>query len=152
MKMFRNLMLFAALLFAGTGHAQQSRLKTGWYFISADTTGYKRQLDKSGDVYYINPAPIVLANHFKMIEIQENTYQGKQRFSLFFRFDEAGTKAWSDGTLKAMDGRIAFVVDDVLMCAPMVRSQITSGVSVMDRGNETREGLEAIAAQIRKSM
>lgn len=152
MKILCTLIVFAALLFSGAGFAQQSRLKTGWYFISADTTGYKRQLDKSGDIYYIDPAPILLANHFKMVEVQEGTYQGKQRLSLFFRFDEVGTKAWSDGTLKAMDGRIAFVVDDVLMCAPMVRSQITSGVSVMDRGNETREGLEAIAAQIRKSM
>ena len=69
------LILFLPLL---TRHQEKKPvriLKTGWYYISEPKNEYQRQLDRSKETYYIDPNPIVTANHFKDIEMSSDALQ-----------------------------------------------------------------------------
>lgn len=73
-------------------------LYTGWYYLVDTENGFKRQLDKSTDTFFIDPKPIVTAKNFTALEIYESSAGGKNHFGLMMRLDETGTENWSVAT------------------------------------------------------
>ncbi len=116
-----------------------SILYTGWYYIADINNGYKRQLDKSHDYYFIDPKPIVIAKNFKRLEIYNNK---EEVFEMLIQLDETGTKAWSIATDKYVGKKLAFILDNRLLEADYVNSQITAGVTALIRGDYTKAELE----------
>jgi len=117
-------------------------LYTGWYYVVDTSNGYKRQLDKSEETYYLDPKPIVTAKNITTFEIYESSYNNKKYFGLTMRLDKAGTENWSIATAKAITRKLAFVLDNRLLQVATVNSQITAGVTALNRGGYSREELE----------
>lgn len=119
-------------------------LYTGWYYVIDTPNGYKRQLDKSNETYYLDPKPIVIAKNFTTFEIYESTFNDKQYFGLSINLDKEGTENWSNATRKAeiTGTRLAFILDNRLLQVSKVNSQITGGVTALNRGEYSRQELE----------
>lgn len=88
---------------------------TGWYYVLDTVNGYKRQLDKSTDTFFIDRHPIVTANNFTTLEIYESDTSGTRYIGLTMRLDEKGTESWSIATEKAIGKQLAFILDNKLI-------------------------------------
>jgi len=117
-------------------------LYTGWYYVVDTPNSYKRQLDKSDETYYLDPEPIVTAKNVTTFEIYERSYNNKKYFGLTMRLDKEGTMNWSYATQKAIMNKLAFILDNRLLQVATVNSQITGGVTALNRGDYTRQELE----------
>ncbi|MFB6344024.1 hypothetical protein ACE1ET_20055 [Saccharicrinis sp. FJH62] len=41
-----------------------SVLATGWYYLSDTEPGFKMNLDKTEEIYFVDPKPILVKEHF----------------------------------------------------------------------------------------
>jgi preprotein translocase subunit SecD len=127
-----NIILISLLfLFGNTIQLEvkpNSKLVTGWYYIIEEDKGVKRQLDKTENFYFLDPTPIVTAKSIKKIEFR-NDNEGKPYLAMLF--DAYGTKAWSKATGKWVTRKLGFILNDQLIQAPTVNSQITGGVAAI---------------------
>jgi hypothetical protein len=117
-------------------------LYTGWYYIVDTDNGFKRQLDKSTDTFFIDQKPIVVAKNFTTFEIYESNAGGQKYIGLTMRLDEQGTENWSVATEKAIGKQLAFILDNKLLYIAKVNSQITAGVTALNRGDYSKAELE----------
>ncbi len=117
-------------------------LYTGWYFVVDTPNSYKRQLDKSDETYYLDPTPIITAKNVTTFEIYESTFKGKKDVELAMRLDKEGTESWSNATLRAQGSKLAFILDNRLLQVATVNSQITGGITALNRGDYSRQELE----------
>ncbi len=125
-----------------------STLKTGWYYVTDQQTNFKRQLDKTSEFYFIDPNVIVPVGQFKKLELTDSEHEGKNYPMLVIRFDTKGTDSWSVATEKSIGGKLALIVNDKLVIAPKVNSQISAGVSALNRTDYTKQYIEEILKQI----
>jgi preprotein translocase subunit SecD len=123
-----------------------STLRTGWYYID-DKAGFKRQLDNDTTWYLINPTPIVTAKNVIKMEIYESSFGN---LGLSMQLDSEGTDFWSEATDKATTKRLAFILNDKLLYAPVVNSQINNGMTALNAGNYSRQELMKIKKEIEK--
>jgi preprotein translocase subunit SecD len=126
------------------GHQNiDSTLQSGWYYVSENETGYKKKLDKTEEIYFIDPTPIIKPKNIKKVEFYL-TRQDKP--ALKMTFDKRGTKAWSAATRKAYITKLklAFIVDDQLLQVSSMESEITGGVAALNRSVHSKNELEQI--------
>jgi preprotein translocase subunit SecD len=116
-------------------------LQTGFYYIVEADDGFKRQLDKDSLSYFIDPTPIVTSKNIVKFEIYTSNYGG---IGLSMKLDDNGTIAWSEATEKATGKELAFIVDNKLIQVARVISQITGGMTALNRGIYTKRELEEI--------
>jgi preprotein translocase subunit SecD len=119
-------------------------LFTGWYYIVDNNNGFKRQLEKSTDTFYIDPKVIVVAKNFTTLEIYESNAVGQKYVGLLMRLDKMGTQKWSVATEKAIGKKLAFILDNRLLHVAKVNSQITAGVATLNRDDYSKAELEKI--------
>ena len=117
-------------------------LYTGWYYVVDTPNGYKRQLLKSDEVYFLDPKPIMTAKNVKASEIHENWLNNKQYFWLTMQLDKEGTENWSYATRVAITKRLAFIIDNRLLQVVTVESQMTDGIAVLARADFSRQEVE----------
>jgi preprotein translocase subunit SecD len=117
-------------------------LYTGWYYLVESDNGYKRQLDKSTETYFIDRHPIVTAKNFTSLDIYESNAGGQTYAGLSMNLDDEGTANWSVATEKSMDKKLAFILDNRLLEVARVNSQITTGVTALNRREYSRAELE----------
>lgn len=117
-------------------------LYTGWYYVVDTPTNYKRQLDKSDETFYLDSKPIVTAKNITTFEIYESNYNDKKYFGLAMRLNEEGTENWSNATYRSIGNKLAFILDNRLLQVATVNSQITGGVTALNRGEYSRQELE----------
>lgn len=136
--------------FAETTKPDSTYLYTGWYYVTNNENGFKRQLDKSAETFFIDPTPIVTAKNFTTFEIYESNpdRNGEKYLGLAIQLDKTGTENWSIATEKAIGNYLAFILDDQLLHISFVNSQITLGVTALYRGDYSREELEKIKSII----
>lgn len=103
-------------------------LETGWYYVTENGKGVERILESTGEVFYIDPKPIVTTKDFFIIKLEENN-SGNPYLSI--KFNGRGTTAWRIATGKAVGKNLAFILDDELLVTPYVNSQIDFGVSAI---------------------
>jgi preprotein translocase subunit SecD len=127
-------------------NGSDSILRTGWYYV-IDSGNFKRQLDKSSEFYFIDPHPITTAKNIAELEIYSTDY-GKS--GLVMRLDKNGTETWSIATEKYIGKRLAFILDNKLMIAAKVNSQITSGATAINRAVYSDEEIENFKTIINK--
>ena len=128
-------------------------LRTGWYYVVTDSSdGYERQLDRSDETYYIDPKPIITAKNFTRFEIFESGLKDKKYIGLSMWLDKKGTESWAYATEKSSMTHIklAFIVDDRLLYVAQAESEITGGVTALNRGIYTREELENFKKMIQR--
>lgn len=122
-----------------------STLMTGWYYLSDADSGFVRQLDKTNEFYTINPFPIVTAEDMTVLSIEKNR---RGDTFLVIKFGKAGTELWRMATKKTVGKKLALIVNDKLIYAPLVNSEITAGVSALNRGDYSKEEYEKIKQAI----
>ncbi len=109
-------------------------LYNGWYFISEERNEFKRIDRKTGDIYYINPKPIVIPENFKSYEEFEHPHGSK---GISVLFDSFGTKQWANATDLATGSQLIFILNDKILLSPLVNSQITGGVCAFWKDEHT---------------
>jgi preprotein translocase subunit SecD len=122
-----------------------STLQTGWYYIIETNNGYRRQVGESQVYYFIDPTPIVISKNFKTLTIYNNN-EGTPE--MMMTLDEKGTEAWSLATEKYIGKRLAFILDNKILEADYVNSQITGGITALIGGNYRKDELEKIKTVI----
>ena len=122
-------------------------LETGWYYVVDNNNNFQRQLDKSTDTFFIDPKSIVTAKNFTKFEIYTSRY-GDVGLSMLL--DKTGTENWSIATEKSIGNYLAFILDNKLLQVARVNSQITAGVTALNRGDYSKEELEKIRTIIEK--
>lgn len=129
---------------------KDSVLATGWYYITENETGFKRQLDKSDEIYYIDPKPIIVKEHFDKLEIFETNFHGQYEdyIGLSIRINKKYIDLWADATEKSIGKRLGLIIDNILVSAPQVNARIEGGMTSLNRGIYTREELEAFKSLI----
>ena len=109
---------------------ETSTLVTGWYHVIEDSNGFARTMDDFPETLFIDPKPIVTKAHVKEAFISESDYGGK---NISLEFEETGAKAWADATEKAIDKKVACIIDDVLS---FIWSPDSSQIVYTQRGRE----------------
>ena len=130
---------------------QDSTLVTGWYYVLHTQDGFKRQLDKTDEFYYIDPNPIVVKEHFSKVEIYEVDHFKEQPgkfLALSIQIDKQYEHLWADATEKSIGKWIALIIDNKLVSAPRVNMKIESGRTSLNRGIYTKEELESFINEI----
>lgn len=104
---------------------QDTILPTSWYFVLEEgaPNAIAKQLDKSTAILFLHRVPILTVSNFESVTISENATKDK---TIAMQFDEIGTLKWAAATEKESRsrGRIAFIVDNVLLDAPFVNARI----------------------------
>ncbi|MET2985323.1 SecDF P1 head subdomain-containing protein [Aureibaculum conchae] len=112
------------------------RLANGWYTTLSKENEFKRLYNKTSDEYFINPKPIVLPDNFSISEEYENN-QGVKTIAVYF--DQSGTDSWSKATDYNIGLHLIFILDNEILSAPLVNSQITNGASAFWKNELTEK-------------
>ena len=129
---------------------QDSTLATGWYYILETENGFKRQLDKTEEFYFIDPKPILVKEHFDKLEIFETNFHGQYEnyVGLSIQIHKNYKDLWANATEKSMYKRLGLVINNKLVNAPMVNARIENGMSSLNRIEYSRDELENFKKQI----
>jgi hypothetical protein len=128
-------------------------LADGWYHISVDSNQFRRIEEGTNSIYYIDPKPIVLPLNFEKSEEFKNR-EGDEGIAIYF--DAIGTEKWSEATKAADEAKTAensyliFILDDKILTAQRVRSQITNGASVFWKTDLSKSNLDKIKQMLNK--
>ena len=127
---------------------KDSLLVTGWYYIVDNENGFKRQLDKTDEYYFIDPKPILVKEHFYKSVISPTNYhaQSNKNLGLLFQMNK---KLWADATEKSIGKQLGLIIDNKLVTAPKVMMKIDNGLSCLDRGVYSRVELEKFMSMIK---
>lgn len=125
---------------------KDSSLVTGWYYVTDSSDGFKRQLDKTDVFYFIDPKPILIKCHFDKAELYETS---ENQFALSIQIHKNYESLWTDATEKSIGKRLGLIIDNKLVCAPMVKDRIEGGASSL-QGNYSKEELKKFMKQINK--
>ena len=136
-----------ALNYVYQKNLQDSTLATGWYYIENKNNGFGRQLEKTEEIYFVNPRPIVIAANFKEITLEKNKWD--EPF-LLIPLDKTGTQAWAEATSKAAGSQLGLIVNNRLLYAPHINSQVTGGATVLNSADYTTEEYQEIKKEIEK--
>lgn len=133
----RDKIMQADLESAFDQNTTDSTLVTGWYYILDNENGFKRQLDKTEEFYFVDPKPILLKKHFDKVEIYETDdfkVQANYQYALSIQIHRNYEDYWADATEKSSGKRVGLIIDNKLVNAPMVKSRIEGGISTLNRG------------------
>jgi len=119
--MIAKKLLFLLLLLPTLCFAQ---FKTGVYYVTDSASGTKMCTD-SVHCFYLNPTPIVTIKNYIKIKSVREPYMGTYDISI--ALDKEGTVAFDSATKKAINKLLAFVINNKVVSAPMVRDEIKSG-------------------------
>lgn len=131
-------------------NVETKTLCTGWYYVLDSNNNFRYQLDKSEDTFCINPAPIVIKDNIISTEIYESNGHEQNYVGLSMQLDEYGTKEWAVATAKYTSKKLAFILDNKLIMAAKVNSQITNGITAINRSEYNRQDIEKFKKQLDK--
>ncbi len=129
---------------------KDSILATGWYYIMDSNNGFERQLDKTDEIYFIDPKPILVKAYFDKIEISEVKPQGQYEgyLGLSIRINKKYSNIWAEATEKSIGKRLGLIIDNKLVNAPLVNAKIEEGMSSLNRGIYDKGELESFKKQL----
>ena len=150
------LFFFVAFLVTGELSAQQTKFETGCYFVIDNAAGscLKPQPDKSGRSYCLETKPIVTKIDFLVVELNEFILDQKTEYALIIRLNDKGRDEFAKATARYTGKRIAFVIDNRLIMAPVVKARIESGIIRLDTlhwtYNELKNNYETINSSLKR--
>ncbi len=100
------------------------KLCNGWYQTSQTENEFKRFYVKDSISFFITPRPKVLTDNFSQSREFENN-QGIKGLAIIL--DKIGAESWSETTLNNIGSRLVFILDNIIITAPIVNAQITNG-------------------------
>ena len=124
----------------------KKNLANGWYETTRTENDFKRVDKKTSTNYFINPKPLILPENFSKGEEFEN-YEGIKGLAVYF--DEIGIKIWSKATNENTDSYLIFILDNEILTAQYVNSQITNGASAFWKNDLTENQWNKIKGMIK---
>lgn len=130
---------------------KDSLLVSGWYYIIETNNGFKRQLDKSEEFYFVDPRPILVKEHFDKIELFETDFKGQypDYIGLEIRINKEYVNLWAIATEKSIGKRLGLIIDNKLVNAPQVNAKIEGGMTALNRDVYSREELEKFKTRLK---
>lgn len=107
-----------------------TKFKTGVYLVRNDPAGAGLYSEPEQRFYYLDTVPILDINDYK--EVSASVSTGKNLLNVVLT--ENGTKKISEATEKNIGSQIGFVINHVLVAAPLVTQKISNS-SVLIDGN-----------------
>lgn len=132
-------------------NSQNSTLATGWYYIVDEKNGFKRQLDKTDEFYFIDPKPIIINAYFDKVETYETKHvadPATNQFALSIQIHRNYEHLWANATEKAIGKRLALIINNKLVSNPKVMGRIEGGLSSLGRGVYNKDDLDKFIKQI----
>ena len=128
-------------------------LVTGWYHISEEPTDFKKILNKSDESYFIKPEPIATQSDFQEVQIYSSNSENPDDnyFGLTIQLEGDAIQRWSSATKKSINGRLGLIINDKLVAAPKVNSEVTSGMTAINRLEYSKEEIESFEAELRET-
>lgn len=148
------LIFLATFLVAGQLSAQQTKFETGCYFVIDNTTEscVRPQPDKSGRSYCLDTKPIVTKVDFRNVELNEFMLEQKTEYALIIRLNDKGRDKFAKATDRYTGKRIAFVIDNRLIMAPVAKTRIESGTIRLGTRYWTHDDLKIFYETINSSL
>lgn len=112
-------------------------LVTGCYYVVEDSTALKRTMPREGgmETCFLDAKPIITVGDFENVEMVEENGQ----HSLSIRLNDKGSKAFATATKKYTGKRLAFIIYNELVMAPVVQGEIAGGALQITGGFEPAE-------------
>ncbi|GAP43361.1 hypothetical protein TBC1_111514 [Lentimicrobium saccharophilum] len=128
-----------------------SILVSGWYYIIETNNGFKRQLDKSDEFYFVDPRPILVKDHFDKIELFETDFKGQypDYIGLEIRINKEYVNLWATATEKSIGKRLGLIIDNKLVNAPQVNARIEGGMTALNRSVYSKEELKKFKTRLK---
>ena len=121
-------------------------LADGWYATLSTKNEFIRFDNKTLTQYFIDPKPIIIPANFSKGEEFEN-YQGVKGLAIYF--DSTGIDAWAKATYDNVDSYLIFILDNEVLSAQLVNSQITNGASAFWKNDLTENQWKRIKSMIK---
>ncbi len=130
---------------------KDSILVTGWYYITETDNGFKRQLDKTDEYYFIDPKPILVKEQFDKVEIFETDFKGQypDYTGLKIQISQKHVNIWADATEKSIGYRLGLIIDNKLVNAPQVNARIEGGMTSLNRSVYSKKELEEFISRLK---
>lgn len=133
-------------------------LETGYYLI-VDSSAYKRQVEKTGEILYIKPTPLLTVDNISSMKIigkETDLYVGPVRpngrnpihYILKFNLNDNGVCAWAKAIVNDTVSyrRIAFVLNDKVI--QIQKFDIKTETIIQGTNWDTKDDLEKIKKAI----
>ena len=82
----------------------------------------------SSQVYHIDPVPVIKVKDFVKVKKQKNEYN---MIELYIRIDDKYVEKFADITTENIGKPLIFILNDKLVAAPIVQTEISGGVVVL---------------------
>ncbi len=105
----------------------------------------KMSMYKTGDIFYVHKRVLLTNSDIESVMITD--WQGRPGIEL--SMTDSGRIKWAEITQQNIGGNIGMILDGKLVCAPLVRAKIDSGIAIIN-GIFTEEEAKTIAAGLRK--
>ena len=124
-----TLILCCPLLQAQKDNAKKHRyLPTGWYHVTDSVHGVEVKMYKTLESYYLDPTPIVTLDDFERILL--DTIDAPR---ILFSLKADRIPAWAKATRESVGEKLAFVLSNNVISAPIVQCELQSGSSTIGR-------------------
>ncbi|HRH38062.1 MAG TPA: hypothetical protein PK760_06940 [Flavobacteriales bacterium] len=140
-----------------TSFVTDGRLASGFYFLVDSGYGYPRRHPDAKDLpadlvlygtelmLFVDPSPIVTVGNFSNIMADEDM-TGEPEVNLVM--DEVGRVRWLVATRRSVNKPLAIVVNDQVVSAPIVMSEIAGGHASIGMRQATEQQTEDFARML----
>lgn len=112
-------------------YAQENQLQTGFYSVvendSCTGTSDYLKLKSEDEEFCINKNPIVTGNDFDSVKIVKDTADHGVEVTLHIKLKSSAIENFKDATGKLVGKRLAIVVNNNIIAAPVLSDPIESG-------------------------
>ena len=131
-KNMKTILIFIILILPALNIFPQAKhLETGLYLVipsdSCAGINNKNAVQYKNDTLCIEPKPVITVKDFDFCDTAESKLDGMEMFVLNIQLKDSSTLKFKEITTKNVGKRFAFVIDNKVIMAPVIRDPVTSG-------------------------
>jgi preprotein translocase subunit SecD len=148
------LILIILILPALNIFSQVKHFETGLYLVipSDSCTGpnNKNAVRYMNDTLCLEPKPVITVKDFEYCDTAESKLDGQEMFVLDIQLKDSSALKFKKITTKNVGKRFAFIIDNKVVMAPVIRDPITSGR--MTVSGDTKAYIKEMYEKLEKEM
>lgn len=142
MRVWNGLLILLFILAYGIQlSAQEDRLKTGFYSVvendSCGMSGDYLKIRNDAEEYCIDKIPLITSNNFTSVRIDSDTTKEGIYRTVRIKLDSTVAQEFKETTTRLVGKRLAFVINNKIITAPVLRDPIESGEIAVFCDDET---------------
>jgi hypothetical protein len=120
-------------------------MTTGFYLLAGKTEpGVKMRMDRSDEIYAINPEPFASVKTFRDVRIERSQHDNNVYTSLCITMDEQGTQDLKKGLANSLNKDIAVVIANRLLYVARNKMATSNGTMCISMQSYTEDEIEAM--------